>query len=120
MFFFSDILLMALIMKLLWEAYTSKTLPRELFMIGTFALPLLWGMGGKVAGRIMREGVAIAGLLIFLNSLSANGFKGFYIAFICMGVLLYMFGRLARRSLRYIVFAIGVAAIVVYLLMARA
>lgn len=116
MFFFSDLLLIALVMKLLWETYTSNLMPKELFVIAVFGLPFLWGMGGRGLNKVMREGAAIAGLLIFVVNLHAQKFHGFFIAIICLGIILYMWGRLTKRAIRYLVVAVSILVIIAYFL----
>ena len=116
MFFFSDLLLIILVIKLLWETNASNLMPKELFIIAVFGLPFLWGLGGRGINRVLREGVAIAGLLIFLANLYAQGFHGLYVGTVCLGIMLYMWGRLARKASRYLIIAASILIAIIYYL----
>lgn len=111
--FITDLLIVALLMKLLWETLASNLLPRELFAIAVCGLPFLWGMGGQRTGKVLRTGVSITGLLIFVRLLSFQGHHIFYLALLVLGILLYMWGSLARRILS-IVIALIILAVVIY------
>ena len=123
MFALSDILLVVLLMKFLWETVSSKLMPWPLFVISTIGLPFLLGLGGRAGqggianisvNSVLRGGVAIVGLGIFYLTSTANGT---YLFMVGMGLLLYMMGRFARRMLKLLIIAVLIViAIVAYLL----
>mgnify|MGYP001095085891 CR=1 FL=1 len=115
--FFSDILLVALLMKLLCETASTKLLPWPYFAASFIALPFLLGAGGRYGNRVLREGMGIAGIIlfIFINT-AARWFYPFYLTMIIIGLLLYVMGRLARRTLRSLIIAALVITAVTYLI----
>jgi hypothetical protein len=126
MFILSDIFLVVLLMKFLWETVSSKLMPWSLFVISTIGLPFLLGLGGRAGqggianisvNAVLRGGVAIAGLLIFLSTSTAHVGYGSYLFMVGMGLILYMMGRFARRMFKLIIIAVLVViAIITYLL----
>lgn len=119
MSFFSDILILVSCAKLLWDAVVAKTLGWEWFAIGMVGLPFLLGLGGRGTNVALREGVAIAGLIIFFSILSINGFQFLFIALLCIGLLFYLYGRTARRTFRSTLVAIVIFAIIIIFLIRR-
>lgn len=103
MYFFSDLFLIALLMKLLWETSASNILPRGLFAVAAFGLPFLWGLGGRHTGRILRAGVSMVGLIIFFSVISSQGLHIPYIAMLILGFFLYGWGRAAQGMLSIVI-----------------
>lgn len=114
---FSDLLVLAACIKLLWDAVVvAKTLEWEWFAIGMVGLPFLLGIGGKSANKAIKDGVAIASLLIFFSILSISGLQSLFVALLGLGLLLYLFGRFAKRMFSSILIAFAVIALIIYFL----
>lgn len=102
MSFFSDLLLIALLVKFIWETLLKHQAPWELFAIAVMGMPFLLGVGGRSANKTLREGIAIVGFIIFFAILSTQGVHAFYFAVLCFAIICYLWGRIARRRLTYI------------------
>lgn len=123
----TDVLLVALVMKLITELLLSKLIPWYLFVISVIGLPFLLGLGSRssqgivsniTVSSISRTAVAIAGLCIFIFSIKHNpGVYNSYLFMVGIGLMLYLMARLAQRMLRSLLIALVIVAfIVVYLL----
>ena len=119
---FSDLVFVALMVKALQELATAGLISEPLFMVVTLFIPLFLGwaykaesdntyMTGFNIAAFIREGMALATLVIFLGILDRLIAPAFYSA--VMGSWsLYAVGRIFSRSLWLLV---GVTVVVVAL-----
>jgi hypothetical protein len=82
-------------------------------MIG---LPFLLGLGGRYGYKVLRDGVAIAGLIIFIWIHASHGFQAAYLIMIVLGFLIYIMGRLAQRMFKSMIIATLIIIVIIYIL----
>jgi len=118
---FTDFLILAFFTKFIWETNASGSLPWELLALALCGVPFLWGIGSRGMGkaintdfslsRVIREGISIAGLIIFFITIAAKGYQALYFAAFCMASMFYLWGRLARK-ISSIIFAVVIFIII--------
>lgn len=106
-----DLLAIALLLKLLWDAELSL-LPWGLIAAGVVGTPFLLGIGRRRGATVLRIGVGAAGLILFLARISSLE-QGIYIGMLSISVSAYIFARLMRKPLHIL---IGVCIIVIVIL----
>ena len=65
----SDLLVLALLAKTLWDLASGGLLQAEVFLVGAVSLAFLLGLGGRWGHQVLKEGLAIAVLGIFAGML---------------------------------------------------
>jgi len=108
-----DLLIISLFLKLLWDRDVSL-LPRGLVAAGVVGLPFLLGIGGRKGITIIRIGMSITSLIIFLTYLPPES-RVLYYTMLSISALVYLWSRLARKALSILIAALIVVFILLYL-----
>ena len=85
MYILSDILVIALLIKFLWDTVSAGLLPWPIFIVAFIGLPFLLGVGGRTGNRVIRTGVSLAGLAIFFLVHTVHNLNIVYIVIFVIG-----------------------------------
>ncbi|HEX3035448.1 MAG TPA: hypothetical protein VHT73_09985 [Thermodesulfobacteriota bacterium] len=86
----SELLILAVLVKVFMEF--SKLIPQELFTLGALSLTFFLGLGSRSAYTVIKEGVSIAALIVFIGALYYQGYFFAYMALLLTLSLVYLFG----------------------------
>jgi hypothetical protein len=86
----SELLILAVLVKVFMDF--SKLIPLGLFALGAISLAFFLGLGSRSVYTVIREGISIAVLIVFMGALYYQGYFFTYIAFLLALFLIYLFG----------------------------
>lgn len=110
----SDFLILAVLAKFFWDLTRGQLIPEWTFIFGSILLSFLLGLSGRLGKTVLKEGISIAILILFIVMLNFEGIVPVYVGLFVVLAGVYLFGKMARFTGR-IVLALLVLLIVVYL-----
>jgi hypothetical protein len=111
----SDLLILAVLAKFFFDLAKGQFVSEWAFIIGSILLSFLLGLSGRLGKMVLKEGISIAILILFIGMLSIQGFVPAYVGFFGTLAIIYLFAKLARFTGR-MVLALLVLLIAIYLL----
>jgi hypothetical protein len=101
----SDILLLAVLAKALWDLSQAHMITLDMFVIAGLGLSFLLGISNRLEESVLRIGLTLVVLITFAASLFFQGLLPVYFSlFLGLG-LVYTIGKIVRLS-RWVIFAV--------------
>jgi hypothetical protein len=95
---FSDLLILAFLAKFFWDLGKDQLIPLEYFTLFPFLLAFLLGISQRWGKLVLKEGISIAILIIFLGILNLKKVVPLYVGFLGALILTYFFAKLAHST----------------------
>jgi hypothetical protein len=110
----TDVLILLTVAKVFWDVADRRLISAELFTLGSLGLAFLLGVSGRMAKDVLRNGLALTVLILFVFTVLEGSFRSAYAWFAAVLVGLYVFGRVVALS-GWVVFAVIGLAVGTYL-----
>lgn len=109
-----DILILAVLAKVLWDLTRNGLITEGHYVLIAIGLSFLLGLSDRLGKTVLREGLTIVTLIIFVASLIYQGIATLYLALFASLIMIYFMGKIARLS-KWWLFA-GIGLLIAYLL----
>jgi len=101
-----DLLILAVLAKVLWDLTKDGLITEGHFVLIAIGLAFLLGLSGRLGKVVLKEGLTIVTLIIFVASLY-QGTQTIYLALFTTLMLIYFGGKIARLSRWWFLAGIG-------------